>query len=1037
MNLIKAALKNHHIVTVFSIIILLVGMHALMTMPRRATPKITVFQGLVIAFYPGATAEQVEQQVTKELERYLFTFSEIDQGKTSSITRDGQVVITVNLREWVEDMEEFWSKLKLDLFQLKETNLPKDIIGPIVDSDFGDTVALLIAVESDRRTYAELKKYLERIEDSVRTLEITGKINNYGYQNEQIYVTADSRSLAQYGLTIQKVVDVLKSQNSIDFTGSIKTDYSHVPLHTTGLYTSVEQIKKQQIYISPTGDILRIGDVANVERRLEEAKSLIRVNGRDSTVLLMSVEMQPGKNIVDFGKNVQKKLREVAGTFPPDINFITINNQPEVVSDGVNDFIREFFIAVGAVILVTILLLPFRIASIAAMAIPITISFTFAMLDFVGIELHEVSLAAMIVVLGMVVDDAIVITDNYIEKLNEGLDCWNAAWRSASELFIPVLTATLAIIAAFLPLAFFLTGPTGEFIFALPITVMIALSASFTVAMLVTPFLCYTFIKEGLGASTADQGNTKRKKFSLLDLLQKRYDSVIAKAMKHPVMTITGGIMVIIAGVMLLFFVKQKFFPAAERAQFVIEINMPQGTRLEVTDRAVRKIEELIKKDKRILGFASFTGTSAPRVYYSFAPEFPRENYAMLLVNTGSVDKADEVVAEYSRKMKRFIPNADINVMQFQQGIPVNAPVEVRIVGYDLKTLKELGRKISAIFKEAKGSNLVRTDYRDNYFLDISVNEEVANKLGFTTGIIARMVAIGFEGAAVSTLWEEDNNIDIVFRLDRKNREDFDDLADMYIGSPITKSSIPLRQISELIPKWETGQIARRNGMRTLTVGCRADVGVLPSTVLSQIMPKVNKIALPPGCRIEYGGEYEGQVTTFKKMAKALVASLLLIYIILLFQFKNSREPIIIMLAIPLTLLGAILGLLITGNPFGFTAFVGVISLVGIVIRNSIILVDYGDELVKTGMSYKEAALDAGRRRLRPIFLTSMAAAAGVVPMILSGSPLWAPLASVFSVGVIFSMVMTLIIIPVVYAIIMKARAKKKSSVDADTCKLL
>ncbi|WP_300673654.1 efflux RND transporter permease subunit [Desulfoluna sp.] len=1015
MNIIKSSLKNSHIITVISILILILGAEALLTMPRRATPKITVYKGLVVAFYPGATTLQVENQLTRKLERQLFTYGEINQEKTTSKTKDGYVVITVALHEWVKDTEGFWSKLRLSLSQFKKRKLPESVIGPVVDSDFGDTVALLIAIESDKRSYSELKAYLEKVGDALRTVKGTGRINISGFQEEQISVSADSQALSKYGLSLAQLMTVLKTQNAVSFSGNIDTELSSLPIHASGLYNSVEQVKNQQIFVSPQGNFLRVRDVAKVERKMKDPKSKIRINGKESNTLILSLQMQPGYNIVTFGQRIQTKLAECIERFPSDIHFTTINNQPEVVSESIGNFIREFFIAVGAVILVTVLLLPIRVASIAAMAIPITIAVTFTLLNLIGIELHEVSLASLIVVLGMVVDDAIVIADNYVEKLDSGETTWDAAWKSASELFVPVLTATLAIVTAFLPLLFFLEGSVGDFIYALPITVLIALLSSFAVAMLITPLLCHTFIKKGL-----KKDENQKKRFNLLDLIQKIYDKTISTAFNHPAMTVIFAVIVVAAGCLLLLDARQKFFPPAERAQFVIEINMARDTKLEVTDAAVKKIEALLSGDSQIKDFASFVGTSPPRVYYSFAPKFPRESYGLLLVNTVSVEAVNDIIRKYQRRADELVPGGRVNMMGFQQGIPVDAPLEVRITGYETEQLKEIARKITTLIKGTEGSKLVHTDCYDSYYVHLNIDDTIANKLGFTSGIIAGQVAAGFSGLPVSSMLEGEDSIDIILRLEKDARKDFDDLKNMEIVSPVTRRSIPIREVAGLQPTWQTGQIAHRNGVRTLTVRSFTHEGVLPSTVLKKIRPAIDALELPPGYRIEYGGEYEGKVSTFSQMAAALVVSVVLIYLILLFQFKNSREPFIVMLAIPLTLFGAILGLIITDNPFGFTAFVGLTSLVGIVIRNSIILVDYADELVlKEEMNPRDAAMHAGSRRLRPIFLTSMAAAVGVTPMIVSGSPLWAPLASVFSVGVIFSMVMTLIIIPVIYALLM------------------
>lgn len=1016
MNFLVWPLRHRHVVVVLAVIALGLGLQSVLTMPRQDTPTISIHKALVIALYPGATTAQVEQQLTRPIEAYLFTFTEIDPVKSHSVTRDGQVVVTVELHEWVADKEGFWSRLRLGLAELKQTQLPANTLGPLVDSDFGQSVALLIGVTSPRHSYAELRRFLERIEDAIRTVPGAGRIKRYGERNETIYVEADSQRIARYGLGLTQVVTALKLQNTTPYSGDIKVAGLDVPLHTRGRFTSVEEIKQQVVFTNPLdGSIARIGDVARVERRLADPDSLLRIDGRDDPVLLLSVEMQPGNDIVAFGAKLRETLSATQRLLPPEVALSVINDQPEIVAIAVTHFIREFFISVGAVLLVTLLLLPIRVASIAAMAIPVTIAITFKALELLHIELHEVSLSAMIVVLGIVVDDAIVIADNYLEKLDKGLSCWDAAWRSAGELAVPVFTATVAIILAFAPLAFFLTGSVGEFIVALPITVAIALSVSFLVAMVLTPALCYTFIRHGLKGQGGSLG------VRLLGLTQGAYRSLIGPIVRRPALSLAAAALSVPAGLLLLPAIKQKFFPTAERAQFVIEIDMPLGTRLEATDAVVRAAERALKGDPRITRFAAFVGSAAPRVYYSFAPEFPRPSYGMLLVDTRSDGEADEAVRDYSRKLLRLDPDARVNVTSFQQGIPVEAPVEVRIVGQDLATLRRLGDQVRAIFVGVPGATQVRDDFRDGFSLDLQVNSEVANRLGLATSVIAAEVMAGFHGVPVTDLWEHDSPVPIVLRLLPEDRATFDDLGRFMFRAPLTQGSVALREVARVEPVWSPAQIARRAGVRTLTVSTNPASGYLASNLLRPIRSELAKLQLPAGYRIEIGGEYEGQQETFQKMARALVASVILIYLVLLFQFGGSREAMLVMLAIPLTFFGAMAGLLLTGNPLGFTASVGMISLVGIVIRNSIILVDFADELRRTeGLDSATAAIRAGERRMRPIFLTSMAAAVGVLPMILSGSPLWAPLASVFSVGIIWSMVMTLLAVPAAYSIAMR-----------------
>lgn len=1016
MNLLTWPLRHRQVALVLSLLALGLGLHALFTMPREDTPRITVHQALVIALYPGANAAQVEQQLTRPIESYLFTFTEIDPVKTHSVTRDGQVVVTVELHEWVADKEGFWSRLRLGLAELKQLQLPADVRGPLVNSDFGQSVALLIGVSSPRSSYAELRRNLERIEDALRTVPGAGRIKRYGERRETIYVEADSQRMARYGAGLPEVVAALRQQNATPYSGTIKAGSLEVPLHARGRFTSLEEVSQQVVFTNPvTGAVARIGDVATVGRRLADADSLLRVDGRDDPALLLSVEMQPGHNIVTFGEGVRRALDGVRALLPADTKLHVINDQPGVVAEAVGHFIREFFIALVAVVAVTLLLLPWRVASIAALAIPVTIAITFQALQLLGIELHEVSLAALIVVLGMVVDDAIVIADNYVEKLDEGLSRWDAAWRSAHELAVPVFTATIAIILAFAPLAWFITGSTGEFIVALPITVAIALATSFFVAMLLTPMLCHTFIRTGLKGQGASVGQ------AVLTRVQGGYARILVPLVRRPWLTLLAGVLSLPACLLLLPLIKQKFFPAAERAQFVIELDLPLGTRLETTDALARRVEQTLAGDPRLTGYATFVGTAAPRVYYSFAPEFPRASYAMLLVSTKGNAETDAAVADYARRLAGLDPAARINVTRFQQGVPTEAPVEVRISGPELTVLRRLGDEVRAVFLQVPGAAQVRDDFRDGFSLGLRVNSEVANRLGLSTSVIAAEVMAGFRGLAVTELWEHDAPVPIVLRLEGELRESFTELNTFMLRAPLTRASVPLHQVAEVEPEWSPAQIARRNGVRTLTVRANPTEDYLPSQVLAPIRAKLADLKLPPGYRLEYGGEYEGQQETFGQMAGALVASVALIYLVLLFQFKSSRETMLVMLAIPLTGFGALGGLVLTRNPLGFTATVGLISLVGIVIRNSIILVDYADELRRReGVDAIAAVIKAGERRLRPIFLTSMAAAVGVLPMILSGSPLWAPLASVFSVGILWSMLMTLIVIPAVYALLMK-----------------
>jgi multidrug efflux pump subunit AcrB len=1018
MNIVEASMKHRQITLLVTCLLVAVGVYSLMHMARREDPKMTIRQGLIIMTYPGAKAIRVEEQVTKKIEAYLFRYEEVKKDETESRTSDGLSIIQVELQGWVKNRDKFWSKLRHDLYELKAASLPSETVGPVVNSDFGDTIALLIAVESDRHSYTELKDYIEIIEDELRPLLVVSKLKRYGEQKEQLYVTSNSQKLSQYGVSLPQVIEALQSMNTVNYAGEIKSESSEIQIHTSDLYDSVVQILEQQVYITPKGEIVRIKDVADVERRYEEPDSFIRVNG--TKVLMLSVEMQAGYNIVEFGEKVSERLEVAKQRLPSDVRVRKVVDQPSVVDHSIKHFLKEFLIAIVAVILVMMILLPLRVALVSALAIPITIMITFAFLDFFKIDLQQMTLAGLIVVLGMVVDNAIVIVDDYIERLDQGGSPWDAGWQSATDLFVPVFSATIAIICAFIPMDILLSGNAGEFLFTLPVAVAVALVVSLFVAILLTPLLCYFFIKSGLHSAAK-----KKSKPSVLDRLQAFYDAALLKAFKRPRITLLIGFLAIVATVGLMSRLPVRMFPIVERNQFCLEIYMNQGINLETTDRAVKKIETLLSEDDRVVDVASFVGTSSPRFYMTYAPQMPDKNYAQMLINTVSNQATQEMVDDLIIELRNFLPDGQILVKQLQQGPPVDAPIEVRVVGNDLVTIKKIGEQIKEILKNTAGTNFIRTTFREDYYnIGVKVDEDVANRLGFTSQSIAQLLALSFKGAAVSTLWEGDNPVDIFLRFDKESRMDFDDIGNAYVTSPATGAAVPLRQIAKLVPEWQTGKIRRRNGVRTLTVRSEAQMGRMPNEILKEVMPQIEAIDLPLGISINYGGELEDEKETMGEFGAALGTSLILIFMVLLFQFRELKKTVIIMITIPLSWFGAIFGLYVTNNPFCFTGFIGVISLSGLVVRNGIILIEYADKLLagNSGKDVRSVALDAGKRRMRPVFLTSVAAAAGVVPMIIGGSPLWAPLGAVLSVGLVFGMILTLFIVPVLYWLVMKSK---------------
>ncbi|HWU36539.1 MAG TPA: efflux RND transporter permease subunit, partial [Candidatus Acidoferrum sp.] len=615
-------------------------------------------------------------------------------------------------------------------------------------------------------------------------------------------------------------------RNVIQSAGHFEAEQSKVPMRTTGMFNTEDQIRNVLVDVSTDGHPVYIRDFATVERRYQDPTFMVRYDG--DPCLLLSVEMQKGKNIVELGEQLEHVFQRLKVLLPPDVKLDLVSNQPEVVKERTEKLSHEFLLAIVSVVLVTIVLLPLRVALVAALAIPVTLCGTLGVMNAFGIALHQVSIAGLIMVLGIVVDDAIVIADNYVELLDHKVPKAEAAWRCASEVLVPVLTATITIIASFLPLLI-ITGSVGEFIMALPITVAIALAVSFIVATMLTPLLCRTFIKKGLHDHDAAEDHGKEKK-SLLDRLQDTYGVWINIFIKRKWLAFTLGGCAFAFGVTLFAFVPQQFFPSAERNQFVIDVWMPQGTRIEATDTVMTRIEKTLGASKGVAHYATFVGQSSPRFYYNVNPQQPDGAYGQFIVNTDSVKDTTRLVKELRTALAAVAPEAMVIVKELQQGAQMEAPIEVRIAGDDIVELKRLGEKVQGILESVANAQSVFRDYfNDSYMVDVKVNDELANRLGLTDASVSQTLSGAFDGAAVSTFWEGDRAVSIKLRLDQASRSSFSDIGNTYLNSELTRARVPLRAVAQLSPEWQTSRIVRRNGVHTLTIRAFPKQGVYAS----------------------------------------------------------------------------------------------------------------------------------------------------------------------------------------------------------------
>lgn len=1027
-NMIEWAMRYHVLPLTVAAVLFLLGILALFNMPRNEFPDFTIRQGVIVGFYPGASSNQVEEQMTKKVEEYLFSNNEVDKTKTYSYSRDGMMYIFVEVSDKVNGPEAkaFWNKIKNGMLLL-QAQLPKEVKGFYVNSDFGSTSALLLAVESPTRPYKELQRNVEDIEAELRRVKDVAKISHTGNLNEQIGIYVDNNKLLQNGVTAANIRDVLQNEGAISAAGTEDGKIIDRPIHLTSFYKTETDLAEQIIKRDDKGNPVRLRDLATIRREYGDPDSYVTSNGTKS--IIISLEMVTGKNIVHFGKELEERLAKVSAHLPPDIKLVKLANQPEVVDESITHFMKEFAFALIGVVVVALLLLPLRVAAVAAATIPITIAATLAIMYLAGIELDTVTLAALIVVLGIVVDDPIVVIDNHVEKLDHGMSVWDAAKSSAQELFPSVFTATLAISATFFPLMFFMTGVAKDFISVFPVTIIIALTLSLVISMLLVPFFNTLFIKKGL-----HNENKKQEHKSMLDRLQLFFNKHIGNSVKHYKLTVLFGVLSVVFGVIIMGILPQQLFPKVERNQFAVEIYLPSGYSLDQTDSVVKNMERIMHQDKRVINYTSFIGNSSPRFHMVYAPNLAAKNYAQILVNTASEGATEEVIKDYQQKYSDAFPSAYVRMKQLNM-VSSSAPIEVRISGNNIDDLKAVGEKVIALGKRHKKVIWARTDYDQmEEGIKLNVKSQELARLGLTKSDVANTVAMHTEGVDATRLWEGNYQIDVKIKTPKTSRMNVSSLLDLNIPSQQTKTVVPLRQVADIAPEWNDGQVVRRNSIRTLTVRMDIIPDAVANNVLTELQPDIDKIKLPQDVEISYGGELELQNENMGPMGISLLMSIILIFLILLWHFKHLKHAVLSITTMPLSLLGASFGLLVTGYPFGFTSFLGLLALCGIVVRNGIILIDHAEELrIHEGKTVLQAGILSAERRMRPIFLTSTAAAVGVTPMIISRSSLWGPLGTVICFGLMVSMVLTLFVLPTLYWLFFRKEDEKVKETDEQT----
>ena len=732
-------------------ILFVLGIKGMYEMPKDEFPQVTIRQGVVAAIYPGATSEEVEQQVARPLERYLFTFGEVNRVKTTTTSQNSMCIVMVELNDDVNNKEEVWSKIKHGLNTFKLT-LPQGVLGVIVNDDFGNTSALLIAIESEQRSYRELKGYSDNLSDRLRRIPSVANVKLFGEQKEQISLYVDRQRLQAYGIGQQMLFSRLQAQSIVTTAGWISDDDQQIPIHVESLENSVEQIANQIIFSDPvTGKVARVRDVARVVREYDNESSFINLNGHPC--VLLSMEMTPGHNVIQYGREVDKVLNDFReNELPSDVNVTRIADKPKVVAKSVHDFLRDLLISMLIIILVMMVLFPIRSAIVASATIPISTFVSVAIMYMVGIELNIITLAALIVVLGMIVDNSIVVIDGYLEYLSKGYEPKTAAIASARQYFMPMMLATVCICAIFFPFLVTLKGMFLDALYDFPMTITINLMVSLLLAVTVIPYLEVRLIKPG---KVSTEGN------AITNFVQKTYDVVLDFTFRHPWITIGGGVAVIAVSMLIIPSLKIRLFPYADRDQFAVEIYLPEGKGMAETRAVADSVQHVLEKDERVTNITSFISCSSPRFMDVYAPQIAGKNFAQFIVNTKSNKATLDLLSEYQPKLGEAFPNAYV---KFKRLDYMRVPeLEYRFYGENIDSLHIVAERLVKRMRQIPELEWVHTDYMQPYpTISVQLDPVASAQLGLSRATAELALSATSSDLRVGQLWEDNYEVPIV-----------------------------------------------------------------------------------------------------------------------------------------------------------------------------------------------------------------------------------------------------------------------------------
>jgi multidrug efflux pump len=1017
----RAAVTRVRTTIIFVLVLLFAGFSAYRTLPRAEDPGFIIRAALVQTRFPGASPERVEQLVTDKIERKIQELPQVDY--VSSSSRTGFSSVTVNIKAEYKDMRPIWDELRRKVEDV-EGELPDGAKKPHVWDDFGDVYGILVSVTGQGYEYDELEDVVQDVRDEMLRLPDAKKVDIWGGQEERVFLEYKNERLAELGLSANQLAGLLASQNIVSTGGSVLTDSERYVLEPTGNFESVEQIGELLVQVPGRRDVVPLRDIVTIKRGYVDPPSIeVRSTGTPAMILAMS--MREGGNIMRLGDDTKALMTRLTDIHPIGVDFDIVVFQPDDVARSVDDFTSSLLQAVAVVMFAMILFLGIRTGIVVASLIPSAIAASLFIMSMLDIGLDKMSLAALIIALGMLVDNAIVMAESIMVQMEAGKDRVEAAVQSAKELRVPLLTSSLTTCAAFLPIYLAESG-VGEYTAPLFKVVTIALLSSWALALTLTPALCVLFVK----VKKTVEGATYQGKF------YEKYRAFLILALRKPLVSL-GIVGVVFVGAMSAFaLVPAIFMPPADNPTFTIELELPTGTAIEKTRKTTIRLERFMQNELLVgpgrengaIKWATYIGSGGPRFYLSHNAEQTNPRFAAFVVQ--ATDREDAVAA--MPKVRKFIademPDVRATVDLRKLGPSSKAPVMFQVSGADSDQLFALVDRLKEQLKKTEGTTSVRDDWGQRAKkLVVRVNQPRARRAGVTSQDVALSLRTAFDGFTTTEYREGDESIPVVLRSLAADRNDIGKLETLAVYSQSTRGTVPLKQVADVELVWEPSVVLRKDRNRAVTVLTDLQPGFNAALVNNKTIAWLEKDqqTWPAGYRWEAFGEAKSSEEGNQSINEKLPIALFLIVLLLVMQFDSMRKPLIILATIPLALIGVVIGLLVMRSYFGFMTLLGVVSLAGIVINNAIVLLDRIKlEIEENGHPPSRAIVEAAQRRLRPILLTTFTTMLGLIPLYLGGGPMFKPMAVAVIFGLGFATTLTLGVVPILYAILYRVRFK-------------